>query len=480
MNVETGKIAPGTPEPGQARHPAISTQGIIAQDKVKAPEWVASESYEYMGSEDINTGRYTSAAYQDEEFKRLWTRTWQFACREEHIPEVGDYYVYDIGPYSFIITRVGDNDIRAYFNACLHRGTKLRASGTEGSASEFKCSFHGWSWNIDGTNKSQLCKWDFPHANPQEYRLPEARVELLAGFVWINMDPEAPTLREYLGPKALAHIDAWKLENRYITCHVSKPIPSNWKLNIEAFMEAYHVPDTHPQVSPTNADVNSQYDTYGENVNRFISTLGVVSPEHAGKYSEQDVLDMFTVGDSSIVTNKPVVAEGQTARQLMADMFRNMFEQATGTDLSGYSDSEILDCYSYTIFPNCFLFPGISLPMVYRFRPNPRNHRESLYEVMFLRPKPSDGSPVTTAECVHLTAEQSFKEAEGMDPGFGGILDQDTDNLFLQQEGIEASAKHGLTLGDYQEIRIRHFNKAVDKYMAMEPKVPEWKQLQRK
>ncbi|MDG2002474.1 MAG: aromatic ring-hydroxylating dioxygenase subunit alpha [Novosphingobium sp.] len=475
MNVESGKL-----KAGQARHPAESTQDIIARDKVKAPGWVASESYEYMGSEDIDTARYLSSEYQDEEFKRMWTRTWQFACREEHIPEVGDYYVYDIGKYSFIVTRVGENDIRAYFNACLHRGTKLRASGTEGSASEFKCVFHGWSWNIDGTNKEQVCPWDFPHANPEDLKLPEARVELLGGFVWINMDPEAPTLREYLGPEALAHIEAWKLEDRHIVCHVSKPIPANWKLNMEAFMEAYHVPETHPQVSPTNADVNSQYDIYGEHMDRFISSLGVVSPVHTGKYTEQDVLDMFTVGDSSIVTEKPEVPDGATARQMMADMFRENFEKAAKTDLSHISDSEILDCFSYTVFPNTFLFPGISLPMVYRFRPNPNDHRESLYEVMFLHPNPQDGSSYETSEVVHLTADQSFKEAEGMDEGFGGILDQDTDNLFLQQQGLEASAKGGMTLGDYQEIRVRHFNAAVDKYMAMEPKLPNWKELQRK
>ena len=104
MNIESGKL-----QHGQARHPDVSTQEIIARDKVKAPEWVASESYEYMGSEDIDKARYLSQAYMDEEFKRLWTRTWQMACREEHIPEVGDYYVYDIGPYSFIVTRVADN-----------------------------------------------------------------------------------------------------------------------------------------------------------------------------------------------------------------------------------------------------------------------------------------------------------------------------------------------------------------------------------
>jgi nitrite reductase/ring-hydroxylating ferredoxin subunit len=480
MNVESGKLNPGAPEPGTARCPAITVQEILAQDKVPPPGWAKEESYAYMGSEDINTERYTSAAYQEEEFKRLWTRTWQWACREEHIPEIGDYYVYDIGSYSFIVTRVGANDIRAYYNACLHRGTKLRASGTEGNASEFKCSFHGWSWNVDGTNRDVLCPWDFPHVDRSKLNLPEARVETLAGFVWINMDPDAPTLREYLGPAALAHMEAWKLEDRYVACHVSKPIPANWKLNVEAFMEAYHVRDTHPQVCPSNADANSQYDTFGEHVNRFITPLCVMSPHYYGKITEQDVLDQCTVGDTSLVSDRPTVADGGTARQIMADMYRGMFEKATNTDLSHISDAEILDCFSYTIFPNCFLFPGISLPMVYRFRPSPRNHRESIYEVLFLLPKPVDGSMPETADPIHLTHAQSFKEAVGMDPGFGAILDQDTDNLILQQEGLEASAKHGLTLGNYQEIRVRHFEAAVDKYMAMPPLTPDWQKLQRK
>lgn len=468
MNVEAQKL-----NPGEARCPAISTQEIIAGDQRPAPGWVRSESYRFLGDEDIPTERYIDPAFARLEYERLWTRTWQWACREEHIPEVGDYHVYDVGPYSFIITRVGEKDIRAYYNACLHRGTKLRASGTEGSAREFKCSFHGWSWNIDGTNREIICPWDFPHADPAKFKLPEARVELLGGFVWINMDPDAPTLAEYIGEEALAHIQAWKLEERYVALHVSKPIPANWKLNIEAFMEAYHVIETHPQVAPSNADANSQYDIYGEHVNRFISPLGVVSPHLQGKYSEQDVLDMFTVGDSSIVTDKPQVGDG-TARQVMADMFRAGFEKAANTRLDDVSDSEILDCFSYTIFPNCFLFPGISLPMVYRFRPDPRDHRVSIYEVLFLRPVGSDGIRPEPAEPIHLTLEQSFKEADGMDPGFGAILDQDTDNLFLQQEGLEASAKRGLTLGNYQEIRIRHFEKAVDKYVAMAPPQSNW------
>ena len=103
--------------------------------------------------------------------------------------------------------------------------------------------------------------------------------------------------------------------------------------------------------------------------------------------------------------------------------------------------------------------------MVYRFRPDPDNHRRTIYEVFFLRPVPQGGERPDPAETVYLNDDQSFTEAEGMDPGFGAILDQDTENLILQQAGLEASAKAGITLGNYQEIRIRHFERAVDKYV---------------
>lgn len=452
---------------GEARCPdAPSTQEIIARDRVKAPDWVRSENYQYLGDKDVSIDRYIDPAYAKKELNTLWKKTWQFACREEHIPEVGDYYVYDLEHYSFIVTRVAANEIRAYYNACLHRGTKLRASGTEGCANEFRCPFHGWSWNIDGSCKNVVCDWDFPHIEKENMCLPEAKVETLGGFVFINMDKDTLSLAEYIGPEAMSQITKWKLEDRYIVAHVTKVIPANWKLTMEAFMEAYHVLETHPQVAPSNGDANSQYDVYGEHVNRFISTLGVVSPHLKGRISEQDVLDQFTVGDSSVLEGADrKLKEGETARQRMADMMRSMFEQATNTDLSNVSDSELLDCFSYTVFPNTFLFPGISLPMVYRFRPVKGNHRKCLYEVFFLRPVPKDGERPEPACEVRLEEHQSFTEAEGMDPGFGAILDQDTENLLLEQEGLEAACKPGITLGNYQEIRVRHFENTIDKYV---------------
>ena len=99
------------------------------------------------------------------------------------------------------------------------------------------------------------------------------------------MDPEAPTLSDYIGAEIMAQFERWKLEDRYVALHVVKHLPANWKLAFEAFCEAYHVIETHSQVAPSAADANSQYDVYGDHVDRFISTLGVVSPKLYGKYT---------------------------------------------------------------------------------------------------------------------------------------------------------------------------------------------------
>ena len=76
MNMESGPMAAG-----DARCPAISTQDIIARDKVAAPGWVRSESYAFLGSEDVSTDRYIDPDFARREMDSLWTRSWLSAER---------------------------------------------------------------------------------------------------------------------------------------------------------------------------------------------------------------------------------------------------------------------------------------------------------------------------------------------------------------------------------------------------------------
>src|SRR5580698_7610293 len=96
----------------------------------------------------IPASHYTSRAHAELENERLWPRVWQVACREEDIPQVGDFYTYDIVDDSIIVVRTSPDEIKAFHNACSHRGRRLTAGC--GHTTRFHCRFHGWQFGLDG------------------------------------------------------------------------------------------------------------------------------------------------------------------------------------------------------------------------------------------------------------------------------------------------------------------------------------------
>jgi hypothetical protein len=205
-------------------------------------------------------------------------------------------------------------------------------------------------------------------------------------------------------------------------------------------------------------------------VSRFYSAGGTQSPHLDNPMSEQELIDTMLVGDRSMVSDELTVKDGETARCVMARYLRKVFGDQYQADLSGYSDSEIVDTIEYHLFPNMILFPGFSLPMVYRFRPIGNRPDRTKFEILFLRPVPESGERPEPAEMFTVKEEESYTIVPGMDKGLGGVYDQDTANLRAQQEGFlnqfMAGRKAGQTLGNYQEVRLRHFNQTLDIYMA--------------
>jgi phenylpropionate dioxygenase-like ring-hydroxylating dioxygenase large terminal subunit len=133
------------------RSKTASAQELVHRDGRPVPAVFELESPKYLGNEDIPFERYTSQTFFDQEMIHMWSHIWQWACREEHIADIGDYYVYEIGHYSVFIVRSNDLTIKAYVNSCLHRGTKFRQGGTDGACTEIRCPFHGWTWSLEGS-----------------------------------------------------------------------------------------------------------------------------------------------------------------------------------------------------------------------------------------------------------------------------------------------------------------------------------------
>ncbi len=183
------------------------------------------------------------------EVEKVWTKVWQMACREEDIPEVGDHITYDVVGRSILVVRSGPDAISAFHNVCLHRGRRIREHA--GRDTELRCAFHGFAWELNGCLKQVPCQWDFPRLEPDEWGLPEVLVGTWGGFVFINMDLDAAPLEDHLGDLG-DHFTRWPLEDRYKEAHVAKVMNCNWKVAQEAFMEAYHVVATHPQLLPSH------------------------------------------------------------------------------------------------------------------------------------------------------------------------------------------------------------------------------------
>lgn len=447
-----------------SERPQPSLQDILASDVIPPPEHMTQESHVDFGNEDISIDRYISKAYHDMEVEKVWRKTWQWACRLEDIPNVGDHVVYEIVNDSLIVVRTGPNpqDIRAYINACLHRGTQLRTEG--GCVKQFRCPFHGFTWGLDGCLKHVPEAWDFTHVNFEEFSLPEAQVDIWGGFVFINFDHECEPLLDYLEilPE---HFKAYALEERYKAIHVAKVMPCNWKLCAEAFVEAYHVAFAHPQTVAYYGDSNTQYDTWPgvRHINRMISAQGVPSPSKP--HIDDDTVRAYMERDTPFFKSKAETPEGQSPRAHFADVARKKISASSGRDFSQTSDSVAIDLIQYTVFPNFVPYGGLGLSAGYRFRPYGDDPHRSIMEIFFLFPKAEDGSHPKPAPIIWLTEEEPWSTVEAMGSA-AMVVDQDTDNLKRIQRGLLTTRKTGVTLASYQESRIRHFHNTLDSYMA--------------
>lgn len=442
------------------RSAGIPYQRLLDGDSRPVPAVLRLESPLDDGPTRVPVERYLSKAFHDLEVERLWKRVWQMACREEDIPAIGDYSVYDIADLSFLVVRTGEQQIKAYYNACLHRGRQLREMDGR-RASEFRCPFHGWAWEIDGRLKEMVCAWDFPDATPEEYRLPEAKVGTWGGFVFINPDPAAAPLSEFLGDLPV-HFARWPLEQRYKAAHVAKVLRCNWKVAQEAFMEAYHVVATHPQLLHGLGDSNSQYDVFG-NFSRAISPNGTPSPHLKQAPDQQQMLDaMF---DRQVDQPSPLpVTEGGSARAVAAAAGRAAMRRVLGGQAEEFCDAEYIDAIYYTLFPNFHPWGGFNR-ISYRFRPYGNDPDQSIMECMFLAPCPA-GKPRPPAASIHwLDADDDWVEAPELGM-LARVFNQDTFNIPKVQIGLKAAARPYVTFAGYNETKIRHFHALLDQWLA--------------
>ena len=441
-------------------------QDLLDGDARPVPEILRRDSFTEDGPGRISTSCFTSSEFHHLEVDRVWKKVWQMACLEQEIPNVGDTHIYEIARLSILVTRVAPDEIKAFYNACLHRGTVLCTENA--NLSEFRCRFHGFAWELDGSFKGCPQAWDFPGLDPAQIPLPEVKVETWEGFVFINLDPDCAPLADYLGGVADHFAEARpRLGERWKAAHVAKPIRANWKVVLEAFIEAMHVPLVHPQAMLFGGDASAQYDTYpGErHWARLCDPVGVPCSLVNDTVSEQAIAEAIGAALPGANAENITVPAGGTARAVMADVFRDYLRNMTGFDASEYSETEVLDGWEYWVFPNFCPWFTVGNPLVYRFRPYGDDPDMSIMDVIVLMPKP-EGAPDLPAMPVHwLTVDDSWTAAAELGP-YGEIFDQDLGTVPLVQQGLHTMQQPEIHLSRYQESLIRRFHSVLEEYIT--------------
>ena len=400
--------------------------------------------------------RYFDPAFFALEVEQLWPRVWQMACRLEEIPAPHDFVTYEFLDQSIIVVRTPDMGVRAFQNACRHRGVRL-VEGRGTCDDGFTCPFHGWCYGPDGANTAVRQRRSFSEHNlePDDLTLVPVRSEMWGGCAWINLDPAAPPLRQCIEPAATT-LDAWRVESLRAEWWYSCRLPVNWKLAIEAFVEMYHVVKTHPQlVIPTRFGLGKQEafdpDAF---IDADIQYLRAMSEGMAGMVHANDVRVAEELCGMELPADS-AVAIPMWNRALNDAVVR--WHRGRGADIPDLNDLDArgLNETFYHCFPHYFVLPMYSSASSYRFRP--LGPEETLMEIWSLTRFPP-GQEVPAPVPPEPWAPD--------DPRWPPIPAQDFSNLPKQQKGLHARGFEYMRLSSGLEGHISNFERTIDGFLA--------------
>ena len=366
----------------------------------------------------IPVGRYTDPQFLELERRHLWRRSWLYALHADELPKPGSFRMWRKTGSPIIIVRGKDERIRAFYNACVHRGAPLVESET-GHTQGFFCRYHGWTYDLAGRLIAVREKRDFPGLDPSCKGLKEIRCESLGNWVFVNEDRDAAPLLESLGPIP-GHFENLQLGSLRFIGSKSFDIACNVKVLLDAFLETYHLKSIHPQTVDRFLDSRGTYNVLWPNGHSVMAT-----PHRRADWRDPGAAGMPEIG---------------TAEEI-------------------YAHQNV----SYNVYPNLVTpISATGIPFCLFW---PKNAREMTVEVHWFAPE----------------AAQDHELWPTRMSNFERILEEDTQFAPRIQESVESGGFEGLVLS-YQERRIYHWHEELDRrigaavpaHLRVEPKLAPW------
>src|SRR2546421_1533157 len=209
-----------------------------AERRSPPPEW--------PGLPDLPVGRYTDHELFRLEADVLFRRTWVYAGHESELAEPGSYLVFARTGSPILIVRGQDRVVRAFYNTCRHRNAPV-VHGSCGTARRLVCTFHSWAYDLEGSLVAVPDEFQFSGLDRSERGLVPVRCESWLGFLFVNEDPGALSLADFLGPVAREITPEYDGQPLRIVHRRRLTLGCNWKVAVEAFLEVYHLRTVHPK-----------------------------------------------------------------------------------------------------------------------------------------------------------------------------------------------------------------------------------------
>ena len=420
---------------------------------------------------------YISQDYASAEGKKLWPKVWQHVCREEEIPDVGDFVTYDIMDDTVLVTRSAPDKINAFYNVCAHRGRRL-ADGC-GNVREFRCSYHAWCYNLEGECTRVLDPEDWGvRLTRARLTLPQVSVDTWGGWVWINMDPDAEPLRDYLG-SAAELLEPFELDKMRYRWRLWCDFDCNWKVALEAFIEAYHVEGTHPQLMSVGdftmwskaqglhghngfdeRDPGKQTEEAntinrpgkGDDARLSIAALQLETWETVNARTTKTLVD-------AALRLKDELPEGTPTNEVMAHWLKSARadDALRGVEWPDVSPGQQAAAgSSWHIFPNMTIAHSITNALIYRVRPDRENPEKCIFEAAVIERFPDGEEPATEWEYADPCDVEKWRP----------VLLQDFANMREVQRGMRSRGYRGSIPSPKQEQTVANLHRNLARYVG--------------
>ncbi|BDM83937.1 aromatic ring-hydroxylating oxygenase subunit alpha [Acaryochloris marina] len=356
---------------------------------------------------DIPADRYISNDFFVQEQTHIWSKTWLLAGHQDELPNIGSYLLWENTGIPILIVRGSDKIIRAFYNTCRHRGGPLVRDPC-GTQNAFVCKYHCWAYDLDGQLKYIPDEHEFVSIDKSQRGLIPIRCELFGNWIFINQDPDAISLEEFLGV-IVGELQDFEPDDLHFVHRYHIDMPVNWKIMIDAFQEVYHLKHIHP-----------------ETVDKLLDHRGTA-------------ISLFPNGHSRMM-----VPANTGADHFVPVPPTEPLEEDTCHEVARSGS------LSYNIFPNIITpISPVTFPFLL-FWPIARDR--TIFEVIYF----TRG----------INTDKNCPEWQQRITNFNMILGEDNENLPWIQRSIESGVLEGIPLS-YQERRIYHFHEYVDKTVGV-------------